>query len=162
MNLIKLLIVFVIIVFVMGVLKKNIMYAVTAASVGAILLYGMSPAEAGNAIWTATKSWQTIEALLVFYCITFLQRMMEARKDLSNCQVALNGLFNNRRVNASIVPFILGCLPAASTILICGPIVRDSVGTALRTRRKRQSRLISDTFPSFFFRLIRAYSLQSV
>lgn len=136
MNLIKLLIVFVIIVFVMGVLKKNIMYAVTAASVGAILLYGMSPAEAGNAIWTATKSWQTIEALLVFYCITFLQRMMEARKDLSNCQVALNGLFNNRRVNASIVPFILGCLPAASTILICGPIVRDSVGDSLKNEEK--------------------------
>ena len=31
------------------------------------------------------------------------------------------------RVNASIVPFLLGMLPAASTVLICGPIVRESV-----------------------------------
>jgi uncharacterized protein len=136
MSLIKLLIVFGIIIIVMGVLKKNIMYAVVAASVGAVLLYGLSPSEAGGAVWTATKSWTTIEALLVFYCITFLQRMMEARKDLSNCQVALNGLFNNRRINSSIVPFILGCLPAASTILICGPIVRESVGDSLKTEEK--------------------------
>lgn len=52
---------------------------------------------------------------------------MEKRKNLSNAQVAMNGLFNNNRVNASIVPFLLGMLPAASTVLICGPIVRESV-----------------------------------
>ena len=45
--------------------------------------------------------------------------------------MALNGLFNNRRINASVAPFLLGCLPAASTVLICGPIVRDSVGDSL-------------------------------
>ena len=64
---------------------------------------------------------------MVFYSITFLQRMMEKRKNLSNAQLAMNGLFNNNRVNASIVPFLLGMLPAASTVLICGPIVRESV-----------------------------------
>ena len=71
--------------------------------------------------------WTTLESLLVFYSITFLQRMMEKRRNLSNAQVALNGLFNNNRVNASIVPFMLGMLPAASTVLICGPIVRGAV-----------------------------------
>ena len=136
MNLIKLLIVFLIIIFVMGILKKNIIYATAAASVSTVLLFAMPLDKAALSVWNATKSWTTIEALLVFYCITFLQRMMEARKDLSNCQAALNGLFNNRRINASIVPFILGCLPAASTILICGPIVRESVGDYLKTSEK--------------------------
>ena len=62
--------------------------------------------------------------------------MLEKRRNLSNCQVALNGIFNNRRINVSVAPFLLGCLPAASTVLICGPIVRDSVEDYLTTPEK--------------------------
>ena len=35
-----------------------------------------------------------------------------------------------------MAPFLLGCLPAASTVLICGPIVRESVGDYLSTEEK--------------------------
>lgn len=101
--------------------------AVIAASVATILLYGLSPDVAIHGIIKGATARATIETLVVFYSITFLQRMMEKRKNLSNAQVAMNGLFNNNRVNASIVPFLLGMLPAASTVLICGPIVRESV-----------------------------------
>ena len=91
------------------------------------LLYGLSPDVAVHGIIKGATARATVETLVVFYSITFLQRMMEKRKNLSNAQVAMNGLFNNNRVNASIVPFLLGMLPAASTVLICGPIVRESV-----------------------------------
>ncbi len=135
MDIAKLLAVFAIIIIVMW-LKKPLSVAMAVATIGAILLYRL-PA---NVTWTAVvkgaTSWTTIEALLVFYAITFLQRMMEKRKNLSNSQVALNGLFNNRRVNVSVAPFLLGCLPAASTVLICGPIVRESVGDELTTPEK--------------------------
>lgn len=126
----KLLVVFAIIVAVMA-LKKPISIAVAFASLGAILLYQLPLVDTWHAFVLGATGATTIDALLVFYAITFLQRMMEKRKNLSNSQVALNGLFNNRRINASVAPFLLGCLPAASTVLICGPIVRESVGDSL-------------------------------
>lgn len=132
---IKLLVVFGIIILVMS-LKKPLWLAVTVAMAVMIPLYGLSLATVRDAFVAGTTSWTTMEALLVFYTITYLQRMMEKRKNLSNCQVAMNGLFNNRRINASVVPFLLGCLPAASTVLICGPIVRDSVQDYLKTDEK--------------------------
>ncbi|MST55781.1 DUF401 family protein [Pyramidobacter sp. SM-530-WT-4B] len=117
-------------------LGKTLMLAMVITSVGTILLYQIPAGVAWKTIWKGATSWTTIQPLLVFYTITFLQRMMEKRKDLSNCQIAMNGLFNNRRINVSIVPFLLGCLPAASTVLICGPIVRDSVGNYLAADEK--------------------------
>ena len=135
MDILKLFIVFCVIILVMW-LKKPISIAVLAATVVTILIYRLPIATACSAMIKGATSWTTIEALLVFYSITFLQRMLEKRQNLHNCQVALNGLFNNRRINASIAPFLLGCLPAASTVLICGPIVRDSVGDYLSTPEK--------------------------
>lgn len=126
MDILKLVFVFCVIIGVMW-MKKPMWLAVIAASVATILLYGLSPDGAIHGIIKGATARATIETLVVFYSITFLQRMMEKRKNLSNAQVAMNGLFNNNRVNASIVPFLLGMLPAASTVLICGPIVRESV-----------------------------------
>ena len=126
MDILKLVLVFCVIIGVMW-MKKPMWMAVIAASVATILLYGLSPDVAIHGIIKGATARATIETLVVFYSITFLQRMMEKRKNLSNAQVAMNGLFNNNRVNASIVPFLLGMLPAASTVLICGPIVRESV-----------------------------------
>ena len=135
MDLLKLVAVFCIIILVMW-MKKPLLIAVLAATLGTIILYSLPPETTYAAVIKGATSWTTIEALLVFYSITYLQRMLEKRKNLSNCQVALNGIFNNRRINASAAPFLLGCLPAASTVLICGPIVRDSVGDYLTTPEK--------------------------
>lgn len=135
MELIKLLAVFCIIILVMW-LKKPLMTAIIAACVGTVVLYQLPLDATLGALKAGALGQTTLQAIAVLYCITFLQRMMEKRKNLSNCQVALNGLFNNRRINASVAPFLLGCLPAASTVLICGPIVRDSVGDYLNTEEK--------------------------
>lgn len=63
--------------------------------------------------------------------------MMEKRGDLMNALKAMNGLYNNNRINASIVPFLLGMLPAAGTVLICGPIVHESTkNSSLSTPEK--------------------------
>lgn len=104
MDILKLFIVFCVIILVMW-LKKPISIAVLAATVVTILIYRLPIAAACSAMVKGATSWTTIEALLVFYSITFLQRMLEKRQNLRNCQVALNGLFNNRRINASIAPF---------------------------------------------------------
>lgn len=150
MDILKLIVVFAVII---GVLwkKKPMWMAVTAASLAAIVLYRLPISKTAQAFWRGGTAWTTLESLLVFYSITFLQRMMEKRRNLSNAQVALNGLFNNNRVNASIVPFMLGMLPAASTVLICGPIVRGAVKNSDLTVPKQASitsyyRHISESF----------------
>ena len=164
MDILKLLVVFTIIITVMW-MKKPLLVAVSVASIGTILIYRLPLETAWAAIVKGATSWTTLEALLVFYAITFLQRMMEKRKDLSNCQVALNGIFNNRRINTSIAPFLLGCLPAASTVLICGPIVRDSVGDYLTTPEKAAVtsyfRHISESFLPTYTTIFIAVGLTS-
>ncbi|MCI8818538.1 MAG: DUF401 family protein [Oscillibacter sp.] len=135
MDLLKLVAVFCIIILVMW-MKKPLLTAVLAATIGTVVLYQLPLTVTCAAVGKGATSWTTIETLLVFYTTTFLQRMLEKRKNLSDCQVALNGLFNNRRINASVVPLLLGCLPSASTVLICGPIVRDSVEDYLSAPEK--------------------------
>ena len=132
MELVKLAGVFALIVLVMA-LKKPLFMAMMAAGIGTIILYGLPLDVTLQALWKGLTGKTTINAILVIYTITFLQRMLEKRGDLRNCQTALNGLFNNRRINASVAPFLLGCLPGASTVVICGPIVRSSVGDYLTT-----------------------------
>lgn len=91
------------------------------------LLYGLSPDVAVHGIIKGATARATVETLVVFLFHYIFAENDGEKKNLSNAQVAMNGLFNNNRVNASIVPFLLGMLPAASTVLICGPIVRESV-----------------------------------
>lgn len=161
-SVIKLLAVFIIIIGILW-MKKPLLIAISAAIVGTVLLFGLSLAETGQAMLTGITSWATIQTLLVFYSITYLQRMMEKRGNLANSQVALNGLFNNRRINASLAPFLLGCLPAASTVLICGPIVIDSVQDYLKTDEKAAItsyfRHISESFLPTYTSIFIAISL---
>ena len=111
--------------------KKPLWAGMLLATLAMIPLFSLPLQTAGQALWTGAVGWQSIEALLVLYAVTYLQRMMEERDNLKLCQQAMNGLFNNRRINASLVPCLMGCLPAGSAVLICGPIVRESVGDAL-------------------------------
>ena len=130
LSLIKLGVVFAIIITLLA-FKRPLNLVMSIASVIVIVLYQPPMDVMLPAIKEGAIGYNTLNALAVLYCITYLQRMMESRHQLAGCQTAMDGLFNNRRINASVVPFMLGCLPAASTVLICGPIVRDAVGDSL-------------------------------
>lgn len=60
------------------------------------------------------------------YLITFLQRMMEHMGHLELAQKSLSGLFNNRRVNASVAPMFVGLLPSPGAIFIAGSMVNNA------------------------------------
>lgn len=61
-------------------------------------------------------------------------------------QASLNGIFNNRRINASLAPVFIGLLPSAGAVIICGDIVENSVGPYLSPEEK--------TFVTSYFRHI--------
>ena len=124
--LIKLLVVFVIIIGNMLILHKPMWIGGIAAAVATILLYRLDGATILNCLKSGIFGWTTIQMLLVFYFITFVQRMLEKRRCLVQAQQDLSALYNNRRINASVAPSIIGLLPAAGAVLMCGDIVREA------------------------------------
>lgn len=162
LSLIKLAVVFAIIIGLLS-MKKPLNLVMSIASVVVVAIYMMPVDLILPALKTGLIGYNTINALLVLYCITFLQRMMESRHQLAGCEQAMNGLFNNRRINASVVPFMLGCLPAASTVLICGPIVRSAVDDSLSTAETAAAttyfRHISEAFMPTYSGILIAITL---
>lgn len=144
-------------------MRKPLNIVMGIASVAVLLLYRPGFDAVLPALKEALLGKTTINSLLVLYAITFLQRMMEDRKQLWGCQQAMNGIFNNRRINVSVVPFLLGCLPAASTVILCGPIVRESIGDHLPTEEKAAvtcfARHISEAFLPTYTGIFIAISL---
>lgn len=108
LSLVKMAGLFVFLVIMLLVLRKPLNLVMSISCVIVIALYWMSPDVFLPAIQRGLTGTNTIRSILVLYFITFLQRMMEKRNQLSGCQMAMNGLFNNRRINASVVPFLLG------------------------------------------------------
>ena len=125
---------------------KNLPAAVLLAAISAAVLYNLEPARAAIVAAGALVSPMTATTLLSFYCVTFLQRMMESRGRLDLAQQALSGLFNNRRVNASLAPVLVGMLPSAGAVTISGAIVDKTAGNHLSTEEK--------TFVASFYRHI--------
>lgn len=163
LSLVKMAGLFVFLVIMLLVLRKPLNLVMSISCVIVIALYWMSPEVFLPAIQKGLIGVNTIRSVLVLYFITFLQRMMEKRNQLSGCQMAMNGLFNNRRINASVVPFLLGCLPAASTVILCGPIVREAIGDNLTTNEKAACtsyfRHISEAFLPTYNSIFIAISL---
>lgn len=135
MELLKLLVVFVIIIVILR-FKLKLFVAMLAAIVASVLLWQIGPMDCLRLIWNATWNWDNFTVLLVLYVITFLQRLLERRRQLKKAQMDLNGIFNNRRINATLAPIFIGLLPSAAAAIICGDIVSEACGDDLETDKK--------------------------
>ena len=135
MEIIKLLAAFIVIVIVLK-LKKPLFLAIIAGTIATAILFQIGINTFFSILLNEVIDWNTISILLVFYCITFLQRMLERRGSLNLAQQSLDCLFNNRRITASLAPLLLGLLPSASVVVICGDVVQKSVGDYLSTEEK--------------------------
>ncbi len=135
MAIIKLLVIFAVMVIVLK-LKKPLFMSIIGATITAALLFGIGIGPFFSALYHGATSWSTLSILLVFYLIAFLQRMLEKRGSLDLAQRSLNRLFNSRRITASLAPFLLGLLPSASVVILCGEIVEKTVGQDLTTEEK--------------------------
>lgn len=135
MALIKLLIVFVIIIVILK-LKKPLYLAMAAAIVSTIILYALPVGTSLKTLLQATIAKDTIEVVVVLYIITYLQRILERRSLLVRAQRSLNGIFNNRRINASLAPILIGLLPSAAAANLCGEIVDEATKEYYTPRQK--------------------------
>lgn len=131
MEILKIVILFLMIVLILR-LRKPLWLAFVFASAGTILLYHLDLQTAGRAIARGMVGTETLSVLIAFYLVTFLQRMLEIHGCMKLSREALDGLFHNRRINASVASSVFGLLPAVTTVLICGEMVRESTDGFLK------------------------------
>lgn len=125
MEMLKLCIVFAVIIAIIW-LKKPLYLAMIGGIVASALCYTIPILDLVKLLWGALTSWETISVILCFYLITFLQRMLEKRGRLKQAQEALDGIFNNRKINASLAPAVIGLLPSPAALTISGAMVKDA------------------------------------
>ena len=144
MDVLLLAIVFLAIIIVLFIFKKPLFMALIVSIILAILLYQLSFADASKTILSSLSSYTTISVLLIFYLITFIQRMMEHEKALSKSQSSIAKLVNNRRIDAALSPSFMGLLPSASAVYLAGSMVNASCQDDLSNEDK--------TFVTSYFR----------
>ena len=145
MDILKLILIFAVIVLVMR-MDKPIYIAMFVGSLATIFIFKIDLRNSLNLVRLGIFGKDTINLVLAFYTITFLQRMLEKREHLILAEVSLTNIFNSRRINAMIAPFVIGLLPSPGAVLIASPIVDNAAGDYLNQEEK--------TFVTSFFRHI--------
>lgn len=125
MELIKLAIIFVVIIVLIN-FKVSLSGSVAIGAVLGMILYQFGFLPSIKLAFGAVFNSTTIMLILVTYLITFLQRMLEQKGALMSAQRALSGIFNSRRVNASVAPVFIGLLPSAAAAFIAGDMVKGA------------------------------------
>jgi hypothetical protein len=117
-------------------MTRQLAIAIGSAAILAAFLFNLGFLNALVIAGKSVISPMTYTTLLAFYSITFLQRLLEKRSRLIKAQESLNGIFNNRRINASLAPILIGMLPAAGVVTIAGSIVNAAAGESLDLEEK--------------------------
>lgn len=165
MDIIKLGIIFLSIVIVMR-FNKPLTISIGTGVIVTGILYLIKPMEMVSLTFKGIFSWDTIFLVLAFYSITFLSRMLEKRGHILLAEQSLSNLFNSRRVNAMIAPFIIGLLPTVGAVLIACPIVNNACGDYLTTEEKcfvtSYYRHISEAFLPTYGAILLALKLTGI
>ncbi|WP_462335424.1 DUF401 family protein [Fusobacterium varium] len=165
LDIVKLVIIFTGIVFFIK-LKKPLYISILVGAVISIVLYKIPVITSLQLAFKSCTSRDTISLVLAFYTITYVQRMMEKRGHLLLAERALDNIFNSRRINAMIAPFVIGLLPSAGAVLIAAPIVQNASGDYL-TREEQTFvtsyyRHISEAFLPTYSSILLALDLSGV
>lgn len=130
MDILKLAAIFVVIIILIN-FKVPLSGAVAVGAVLGAVLYQMGFVHSIEVFLRGIFNVTTAEVLIITYLITFLQRMLEKRDDLNKAQRSLSGIFNSRRINASVAPIFIGLLPGAAAAFIAGDMVKGACGDYL-------------------------------
>jgi len=165
LDIVKLVIIFTGIVFFIK-LKKPLYVSILVGAIISIILYRIPVITSLQLAFKSCTSRDTISLVLAFYTITYVQRMMEKRGHLLLAEKSLDNIFNSRRINAMIAPFVIGLLPSAGAVLIAAPIVQNASGDYL-TREEQTFvtsyyRHISEAFLPTYSSILLALDLSGV
>ncbi len=128
-------IVFLVIVILLAV-KRPLYQAVLGGILAMVLLFKVPFKALLLETADVFTTWSSLSIILSMYLITFLQRMLEARKQIKLAQMDLDGIFHNRRINSTLAPIFIGLLPSAAAMLLCGDIVKDAAEGHLKPKEQ--------------------------
>ncbi len=147
-------------------LKKPLYLSMALAAAAGFLLFGIPFESLGGILYRGLLGPSTINMVLAFYTITFLQRMLEKRRRLVQAEEAITQVFGSRRINAMLTPFVVGMMPSVGAVLIAAPIVDRAAGEALsRDERMFVSsfyRHISEAFLPTYANILLALQLSGI
>ena len=145
---------------------KQLYFGVIGGIITAVTYFGVPLGEAAVIAFGSVTGWGTIQMVLILYAITFLQRMLERGGDIARAQQAMDALSGNRRINTCLSPIIIGFLPAAGVVKICGDIVSRSAGDYLDIPEKAfvasYYRHVSESFLPTYTSILLAIGLSGV
>lgn len=139
------------VIVVLLVLKKPLWQAIIGGIVALAVEYQIMPWKWPGLVASVFTTWGSLSVLLSIYFITYLQRMLEARKQIKLASEDLDGLFHNRRVNATVAPLFIGLLPSAAAMILCADLVKEATKNYLKP--------IQQAFITTWFRHIPESSL---
>ena len=105
------------VIIIMLAFRRPLYQAIFAGLIATILLYQISLPEILAHTATVFTHWSSLSVILSLYLITYLQRMLEARQQIKLAQNDLDGIFHNRRINATIAPIFIGLVPSAAAMI---------------------------------------------
>lgn len=120
-------------IIVLLLLKKPLYVAIIGGLILSAILYKIDILQCGILTSKAFTTWGSLQILLSLYLITFLQNMLDSRKQIEKARKNLDCLFHNRRVTASVAPLFIGLLQSAGAMLICDGIIKDTADGYLDT-----------------------------
>lgn len=160
-----LLLVFVIIIIGLNLTKK-LYWAMISGIIATVLLFKIPPLVSIKTAGLTLIQWETLEVVFILYAVTYLQRLMDNKGALRSAQKSINALTNNRRLNTMLSPMVIGLLPSAAVVKICGDIVDQSAGKYLTTVEKSVTasyfRHVSESFLPTYSSIIIALSLSGI
>lgn len=147
-------------------MRRPLPVAIAGGSLAACILYGLAFFQSLEIIGLSLVSPTTIALLGIFYLIMFLQRMLEKRGNLLHARDALDALSGNRRVNTALAPMLIGLLPSAAAMLLCGSIVnaycKEYLNAEERTLVTTYFRHIPESFIPTYASVILGVELSGV
>ena len=114
------------VIVVMIALKRPLVHALLGGLAAIAVLFRMSPGAMLRQLMLVFTQWSSFSVLVSLYLITLLARILDDRGQIRLAQQDLNGLFHNRRINATAAPMVIGLLPSAAAMLLCSDIVKDA------------------------------------
>lgn len=147
-------------------LKKPLYFSIMSGVILALILYTVPIGKSLELFKHGITDTNTINLILAFYSITFIQRMLEKKNFINLAEQTLDNIFNSKRVNIMLAPFIIGLLPSVSAVLIAAPIVKNSAGDSLSTEEKAfvtsYYRHISEAFLPTYASILLALNLSGI
>lgn len=114
------------IILILLALRRPLYQAMLCGTFVLIILYRIPPNVWVVNVTMTLLDWSSVSILLTLFLITYLQRILEYRKQLKLAEEDLNQIFQNRRVNTMVGPLFIGLLPSAAAMVLCGDIVKES------------------------------------